>query len=1228
MRVLYKNTWADAIHQTQPKRSFLLLTVVGLLLFVSTIQGAYAQNQACTSAAPSVLAKFDFNGGSQCNGAVANPTSNHIPRLEQNRYAYCPSINSGCGQALLGSLGHANTGSFSNALCLLNFYAPNSSGSGYATVPFNTSSTVWDPTNPANIYVKYVLPAGKQGCLTSFALKIVQKQFKGVVNFEKQGVAVYRNGVQIYSTTQPILPSNINATPMTFTFPSTSDFCSDGNTAANFVIYFGLVHRLVDPNSSISWTSPAATGYDDMCISGTCGGTPTPVASATSPTCGSSGALSNGSIKLTNFATGDKYDFTTGSTYTGSQEYATATAIPTNGVITTTLPNPSSDQVYTIRIFGASCYQDVQTTLKPVYCPVPCVQPTAVTLTPVSATCTGMTVNSDAQIQVSGVIGGDKVGISVGSIYTGAAYSAAQTLTSGAYNFTGLANPTGSQIYTIRVFNGSNDCYIDRTVELSEAGCLPCSNLKISILGSGTGSVETNTANNTVIPQSCKIDNNIDLKLTKTVNPTTGVTCPTATDFVWTLTLTNEGTMTAKDIQVADFMSDSLLFVSANPSVGIFGSSAGWLLDSLQANQSATLTLTTKAMVAGTYKNRAWVQNAFPLNDPDSTPGNEVATEDDYAEASITVTGGNVPSIAKEFSPMLTAPNVPTRMTIKITNTAVSPISLTANLVDTFPAGMVVASTPKLSSSGMTLPGGGITATANSGSLTIPQGTVLAPGLNQVFVDVTVPSNGNYCNTIPSGALKTTTCENIAAAEACISANSSFEIAPTITKSMSPTTIQTGQNATLTITIENKNASVMTLNQDFFDILPAGLVAAGTPTSSCGTLITSAINSNTQIKIATGGTIPANTVCTITVPVTSNTAGYYCNIINMNTFLTTVGTNNNLGNEDLAQACVTVISTPCTAIDITTITANPLSPITPGSAVTLTPTITGSGAKTIYQWSSMPTTANAYYSNTGQSSTTWTPTVMGNYTLKLVADNSLTGYGVCKDSLTLSICVSPSMTNPSAAQALCTAITGNNITVQTTINTANSIRFVKFTSDQMAGSSPTAGEETAIYAGTVIATVTPTGASNPYTATYTWNSVDFPNATNSPITYYVYAILNPDLGANCRPIQEIQITVNPLPNSPSVTTPVMNPCPATTVSLNNISAALTPSVSGGSFEWHVSNSSNSALVSNPTAVSAGTYYLFEKSPANCYSAGSPLQVQIQNCCPSPLCIPITITRSH
>jgi hypothetical protein len=123
----------------------------------------------------------------------------------------------------------------------------------------------------------------------------------------------------------------------------------------------------------------------------------------------------------------------------------------------------------------------------------------------------------------------------------------------------------------------------------------------------------------------------------------------------------------------------------------------------------------------------------------------------------------------------------------------------------------------------------------------------------------------------------------------------------------------------------------------------------------------------------------------------------------------------------------------------------------------------------------------------------------------------------------------PTISNPSATQTLCAGATGANITIQTSQNTSNSIKFVKFTSDQsFTNGSETAGELTTIYAGSAIGTtITPTGASSPYTATYTWNGADFPNVGTTQLTYYVYAILAS--GGSCQPVQEIRVVVNPVP---------------------------------------------------------------------------------------------------
>ncbi len=143
-------------------------------------------------------------------------------------------------------------------------------------------------------------------------------------------------------------------------------------------------------------------------------------------------------------------------------------------------------------------------------------------------------------------------------------------------------------------------------------------------------------------------------------------------------------------------------------------------------------------------------------------------------------------------------------------------------------------------------------------------------------------------------------------------------------------------------------------------------------------------------------------------------------------------------------------------------------------------------------------------------------------------DGSLASGTIGRDNLTIDAGVQcPKIITPSSTISLCLGSIGSNITVNTDINGANSIKFVKFTSDQIASNaSPTSTELAAVYAGTnVLATVTPTGASNPYTATYIWNSADFATAG----TYYVYGILTNDASGGCRPVQEIKVVVNALP---------------------------------------------------------------------------------------------------
>ena len=192
---------------------------------------------------------------------------------------------------------------------------------------------------------------------------------------------------------------------------------------------------------------------------------------------------------------------------------------------------------------------------------------------------------------------------------------------------------------------------------------------------------------------------------------------------------------------------------------------------------------------------------------------------------------------------------------------------------------------------------------------------------------------------------------------------------------------------------------------------------------------------------------------------------------------------------------------------------------------------------------------------------------------------SVTVASVTVSNVNFGIYACPTITNPSASQAICIGNNGNNITVNTSSNTANGIRFVRFTSKQIAGVTATNTELAAIYAGTSITTVTAVGASSPYTATYNWNSSDFPNTTTSPITYYVYAIVNPDPGTTCRPVQEITITINPLPIVPAI-------IGSSTVCVNAADTLSNTTLAG---IWTSSNNSIATVNNNGivTGVSAG-----------------------------------------
>lgn len=96
-----------------------------------------------------------------------------------------------------------------------------------------------------------------------------------------------------------------------------------------------------------------------------------------------------------------------------------------------------------------------------------------VTAFAIQPSCNDGLINSDGYLQLSAVIDGDRLNFSTTGTYTGDT-DYANAITIGALPFqfnTGLSNPSSSQDYTIRVFNGNSSCFTDVVVTMQEQDC-------------------------------------------------------------------------------------------------------------------------------------------------------------------------------------------------------------------------------------------------------------------------------------------------------------------------------------------------------------------------------------------------------------------------------------------------------------------------------------------------------------------------------------------------------------------------------------------------------------------------------------------------------------------------------------------------------------------------------------------------------------------------------------
>jgi uncharacterized repeat protein (TIGR01451 family) len=230
----------------------------------------------------------------------------------------------------------------------------------------------------------------------------------------------------------------------------------------------------------------------------------------------------------------------------------------------------------------------------------------------------------------------------------------------------------------------------------------------------------------------------------------------------------------------------------------------------------------------------------------------------------------NAPTISKAFSPTALAIGNSSTLTLTIGNTNTAHTLSGIAISDTLPAaptGLVFATPPNAATTctGASLNISGTTISISGGSLAAEQSCT-------VSVEVTSSANNTYTN------ITDVVSSSNGGTGSTASADIIFSPKPTIDKSFSVATIPINGTATMSFVITNNTAAAIT-GMSFSDTYPANLVNETPPNVStdCGGTVTATAGVG-SLSLAGGGIAVAGDTCSISVDVTSATAGDYANV--------------------------------------------------------------------------------------------------------------------------------------------------------------------------------------------------------------------------------------------------------------------------------------------------------------------------------------------------------------
>jgi len=380
----------------------------------------------------------------------------------------------------------------------------------------------------------------------------------------------------------------------------------------------------------------------------------------------------------------------------------------------------------------------------------------------------------------------------------------------------------------------------------------------------------------------------------------------------------------------------------------------GFSPTSIGAGANATLTITLDNNPPGNPNNIAFTANypanlfnaATPNATTDCSGGTVTATG---LGSSLSLSGGQISGnnsctvtvqvtscTAGNYSVggfvVTSSRNNPTASSATLTVTGNSPGDAAASSVSAAP-GSVPANGATASTITVTLRSFCGTPVANK-TITLGQGagsSVISPA--SAVTDLSGVATFTVTNTTPQTVTYTATDVTDGVVITQTAAVTFTQIsAPTVTKSFSPTATGTGLSSTLTVTITNPNAAGSIVGLAFTDTYPGTLVNAATPalSNTCGGTATGNAGAN-QLSLS-GGMLAAGASCTVSVSVTSATAGLFNNS-------TGAVTSTNAANGTAASATLRINNRP-------TVTKS-FSPTAVGTGLPSTLTVTISNSNTV-----------------------------------------------------------------------------------------------------------------------------------------------------------------------------------------------------------------------------------------------------------------------------------------